>query len=276
MRDQRLEVAGLRGRGGWQMPAATRIPAGPRGGRVVGIRHLNHSLSPPTCRNLSGGSSLPGRGAWRPQTAPPLHAAPQPLPRKVHFLQCVQRGSLPWGCGPAGAGWGGGLLCRGGLGVNCIDFSSQTGQARGPNPKSPGDPRERALRGGRRSETTDTPKKVPATRPRPVATPGVSPQPSSALVASLPAPASRAASAARCWGPRRPPAPASPLGKPHRGGPGDVPAVAVVARGQVASLGVLPCWAWPGHQAALTWSGAETGAGARVRSSSSGGGGERR
>lgn len=114
------------------MPTATRFPAGQRGGgRAVGIRHLNHSLSPPTPPWAKrGGGVLPiqGLGGWRVQSSPgPLRStAPSPLLGKCISYSVCNAGPSPgdWGA----LGWppmpGGG----GGLGVICIEMSPKPGR----------------------------------------------------------------------------------------------------------------------------------------------------
>lgn len=212
-------------------------------GRAAGVRHFNPlaltSHLPPPPAKLVAGPPLSGLGGWRLQAIPflgglwvsPLHPSP-PLPRKVHFLQCVQRGSLPWVWSRrvgAGGGWGG-LLCRGvGLGGNCIDFSSQAGRCGAERP-SP-EPAQHTHWGGWRSRDRptdrrtdrpqDPPEKESAMCPCPPVTPGVS----HTLFCPCPVPAhpglhgeARPASGRRCrWG---------------RGG------------GEVALLGALPRGAW--------------------------------
>lgn len=197
-----------------------------------------------------------------PGSSGSLHA-PQPLPRKVHFLQCVQRGSLPGGRVEQGrrrrgAGWGG-LQCRGvELGVNCIETSPPKQGRPGAERPSP----QRAQPGActRRGRTLR--RKFLPRVPVPRRHAGSPHNP--LLPSPLPCPpgASRAASAARGWGPRRPPtvptAPASPLG----GGPAHI--------GQ-RWPGWVSCPVGPGqgHQAALTWSWAEAGSGRPTFRSSS-------
>lgn len=163
--------------------------------------------------------------------------------------------------GQRGAGWGG-LLCRGvELGVNCIETSPKQGMhgAERPSPEQ-ARPSAHALGQTAVPRRQDASYKVPATRPSSLATPRVSPQPSSALVASLPTRASTAASAARRWGPRRPPQPPRSAGLPSRQTPwrrpADIPAAAGT-QGEVALLGVLPVGPGQGHRAALTWSWAQ-------------------
>lgn len=58
-------------------------------GTKGGVRHLNHSLWRLLPRGYLEGAPSPPTG-----TAPSPRPAP-PRPGKVHFLQCVQRGSLP-------------------------------------------------------------------------------------------------------------------------------------------------------------------------------------
>lgn len=116
------------------MPTATRFPAGQRGGgRAVGIRHLNHSLSPPTPPQAKrGGGVLPiqGLGGWRVQNSPgPLRStAPSPLLGKcISYSVCNAGpspgdwGALGWPPMPWGGGRAGGHLHR---------DVSQTGPAR--------------------------------------------------------------------------------------------------------------------------------------------------
>jgi len=114
-------------------------------------------------------------------------------------------------------------------------------------PSKPGRARTHTVGQAEVPRQQDAPDKVSATHPSPLATPRVSPQPSSALVASLPT----WASTARRWGPCRPPsppsvptAPASPLGRHGGGGLADIPAVGT--RGEVALPGVPPHGAWAG------------------------------
>lgn len=101
----------------------------------MGIRHLNHSLSPPTSVGYvaAGGGGLPsqGSGGWRLQTGVPSRGAlglstrPSPfLGKCISYSVCnVDPSPGACGAGPAGCGVGG-LQCRGvELGVNCIETS---------------------------------------------------------------------------------------------------------------------------------------------------------
>lgn len=125
MRGQQLEVAGegVEGRGGGGgCPWPLHIPAGPRGAGSgdQALEPLAH-LPPPGAK---WGIPPPrARVDGDPDGCPPLGSSgsprypPKPLPRKVHFLQCVQRGPLPGAVEPAaGVQWGWPPLPQGGAG----------------------------------------------------------------------------------------------------------------------------------------------------------------
>lgn len=198
MRGQRPKVARLWGRGwGCPQPLVAQLD---KGGQAVGIRHFNPLALTSHLHWLSWaggrvGGGLPSQGLVDGHSRPhPFlgssgslrSASPKPLPPKVHFLQCVQCGSLPGGVEPAGRmwwGWGGGWgwppMPRGGGGGQLHrDFSSQIGR-RGAERQSPESAQHRTLWGGWRSHNRlqDTPEKESATCPCALVTPGISHNP---------------------------------------------------------------------------------------------------
>lgn len=122
-----------------------------------------------------------------------------------------------------------------GLGVICIETSPKPGGVGLRERPSP-----QCALGQAEVHDYRTLLRVLATCPGPLATPGVSPQPSSALVTSLPTSASMVASNAsnaRCWGPPRPWPRGACLPTWQT-----VAGAQLMSSGEVASLGVPPCW----------------------------------
>lgn len=174
-----MEVAGSWG-GGGGCPWPLHIPAGPRGagGGDQALEPLAH-LPPPGAK---WGIPPPrARVDGDPDGCPPLGSSgsprypPQPLPRKVHFLQCVQRGPLPGAVEPAaGVQWGWPPLPRGGAGgqLHRLFLPNRAGTGLRPSPRQAAG--HTGFGAGAGPTTQDTLEKV-RVAPRPWQRPG-SPQ----------------------------------------------------------------------------------------------------
>lgn len=233
-------------------------------GWAVGIRHLIHSLSPPPPLGRREAPGRGGRDAGRPpfsddplSRGPPGLAIPPTAPSwKVHFLQCVQRGSLPGVRAAVGAG-GGVAFCAAGWGWgwgwgNCIETSLPKQTAWGCESRaSPAHARSGA--GGRRSGRPGRAENPSAPCPCPGDAQGL-PRPPSAR-SPLPTPLRGAAfrrghhqaAARRSWrrrrGAGRRPAPglAGVAGSPGPGGAGGrLPSGAAEMRTEAPALS-RPC-----------------------------------
>lgn len=249
---------------GWKGPPSPGCFASQldKGGRAVGIRHLNHSLSPPPpWATWWGGLPSPGSGAWRLQTAVPSPGelwvsprAPAPSSESAFLTVCAtwvpplggaEQGRR--GCGVRG------LPGRGvELGVNCIETSPPKQGSPGAEARSrasPALPASGQQRVGAAAEARDPRtlrRKFLPRGPTPE-TRRVSPRPSSALVACPCPPAP---------GPRRSPA------VPTRQAPTRHPCSGDRAGGGGGRAGCPGPWVGPrqGPRAALTWSWAEAAA----------------
>lgn len=124
-------------------------------GWAVGIRHLIHSLSPPTSSGQAGGSSPPGLSGWRRRMTPFLEelrvfpfrpAAPS---SESAFLTVCATWVPPRGVGPQWVRWAGWpSVPPGGAGQLHRDFSSQTDRL---GLQVPSQPSTRSLWGRQRS-----------------------------------------------------------------------------------------------------------------------------
>lgn len=164
--------------------------------------------------------------------------APSPfLGKCISYSVCNSEPSPPppgvWSRGWGAVGWP--PMPGVGLGVICIETSPKPGGVGLRERPSP-----QCALGQAEVHDYRTLLRVLATCPGPLATPGVSPQPSSALVTSLPTSASMVASNAsnaRCWGPPRPWPRGACLPTWQT-----VAGAQLMSSGEVASLGVPPCW----------------------------------
>lgn len=129
--------------------------------------------------------------------------SPHPLPQKVHLLQCVQRGSLPWGV-QSWVGVGVGVACYagGGAGVNCIETSPPSGAGMRAETESPARESAKCFAGGMgqggRQEPPSRWQKVPATHPSCIRVPHQGGQ-AGATRPPAPWPPATEVSAARGW-----------------------------------------------------------------------------
>lgn len=217
----------------------------------MGIRHLNHSLSPPTSVGFRGGPPLPGRGRTEARAAVPAWGAPSlstpPAPSSESAFLTVCATWVP----PRGGVWSrasgvrcGVASCAAGWswGVNCIETSPPKQGRHGAERPSPeqAQPSAHALGQAEVPRPQDAPEKVPATRPSP---PGDTQGLPTTLFCPRRFPAHSGLQRRRPrlsspGPPTVPTTPASPHGGHRGGGLADIPAVGT--QGEVAVLGVLP------------------------------------